>query len=229
MPACADDGPPPARLDPPGAGGAPPGTAPRLGDAPVAMTVPAAAAVTALAAGACEQPVTPTAAQALAGGRDGVALCCEQRAQGGEPFMRGCRAARACRVVLRSAGGTRVVVDSAAQLVAAVAPVDTTAKAIGLVALLDRDVWLPFADGEREQLAGLSMRYGWQPYADAPVGVEVEEHAWGFVVRAPTVPSCGCGHHLVRRSFRVERSGAVCAVDEPEVALAFATTGLCID
>ena len=93
-------------------------------------------------------------------------------------------------------------------------------EALGLVALIDAGVFLPMSPGELQAWAETAQGYrGIQ--TDKP-WVEVVEHDYGWIVRAPRVATCGCERDVVRRAFWVSDDGRVCQVQEQPVALAHA-------
>ena len=59
--------------------------------------------------------------------------------------------------------------------------------------------------------------------------VEIEEHAAGYLVRAPRYVTCGCKHDLIRVAYWVSRDGSVCNVDEDPVTLAVSQNLQCVD
>lgn len=226
-PACVDEPAAPQLTDP----GTPVG-APALGYpawlAELADDKPSVDAIRAAAAGVCDDPQFPTDAQALAGLHKGVALCCERPVAEDAAFVVGCRMAASCTVRVPSGGG-HASARTADELAAALAPIDSRAEALGLVALIHRDVWLPLGEDTQTVAGETAQMFKWHPYPDAPPIVEVTEHAWGYLVRASLARTCGCEHSLVRRTFRVDRDGSVCATSEPAQPIAYSAAGLCID
>jgi hypothetical protein len=154
-----------------------------------------------------------------------VAACCASGVA--SPFRRGCDDASACRLVVPAGGGHRAV-TSEADLAAALAPIDSPAEAVGLVALLHPEVQIPFGEDHATVLSEYAQLYRWQPYSAAPIAVEAETYSWGFAVRVPVVRFCGCRHGFVRVAYRVGRDGAVCRMDEPPLPIAYAHGDTCI-
>ncbi len=120
-------------------------------------------------------------------------------------------------------------IETRAALAAAVGPITSAREALAMVAVIDEQVWVPISEVERAQIPALAEVYGWRPPPTALPAVQIEEHARGFVVRAPSFRRCGCDHHLMRRSFLVDRAGVVCTLDEPELMLAYSSKGACVD
>src|SRR5690606_22544833 len=96
--------------------------------------------------------------------------------------------------------------------------VEAPKEALGLVWFLDPDLFLPLTPDElaawRAEAAGYVAVEPELPW------VEIEEHAEGFLVRAPRKVRCGCDHDLVRRAYWVAKDGRSCALTEAPVLLA---------
>ena len=96
------------------------------------------------------------------------------------------------------------------------APIETPARALALVALLYPEIpdptWVG-APGEAFQFEAIP---------GAPPAFEVVADGTGFIVRAAAGATCGCVHHLVRLAFAVGRDGCVTRLDEPLTPIAWA-------
>jgi hypothetical protein len=108
------------------------------------------------------------------------------------------------------------------ELAAMLAPIDTPARALGIVSLVHPEI----VDPETTMRSAATFDFAALP--GAPPAFEIEAAADGFVVRAPAMAMCGCTHHVVRVAFHVGRDGCVERAEEPLVPLAH-SAGLCAD
>jgi hypothetical protein len=147
--------------------------------------------------------------------RGDLEQCCEQGADA-SMFSRGCLLPFHC--LYRDASGREA--HTPTELAAMLAPIDTPARALGMVSLVHPEV--------AEPEATTRSPFDFAALPGAPPAFEIEPVADGFVVRAPVIASCGCSHHLIRVAFRVGRDGCVERADEPLVPLAHAVA-ICVD
>jgi hypothetical protein len=171
------------------------------------------------------QGCTPLSiAERLTTGPGTWARCCPDKAGANDDFRVGCMFARACKIV-----GPASSHSEREALTRALGPIDGPAKALGLVALLERDIFLPLSSAERTAAADSARFFKWQPYADQAAAVEVEPLETGYVVRLPQMRHCGCGHSIVRLAYQVGADGTVCRAKEKPVALAYGHRRICVD
>ncbi len=155
---------------------------------------------------------------ALAAPGHKLRLCCE-RIPKWEPdrFMTGCLIASACTY----SDETERRASTLSELARMVAPIDTPAKALGLVALVFAEVLDP--------ARASGSPFAWKGLPDAPAAFEVLPEGDGFMVRAPAFLTCGCSHPLFRVAFSVSRSGCAQLVDLPVEPLAHCSQPICVD
>ncbi len=151
---------------------------------------------------------------------------CENRATTTDDFFVGCRMAVQCQVLLTH-DGAALTFDRRAQVGARLAPVESPAEALGLAWFLDTDLFLPLTPQELAEWAEASATYA--AVEPAVPWVEIEEHAEGWLVRAPRRASCGCNHDVVRRAYWVSKDGRSCPLVEAPVPLAVDRSPICID
>ncbi len=177
--------------------------------------------------GTCEGAVYSSATQSLVGRGRAFPMCCKAKAQGSD-FTVGCMNARGCTLSVPTPKGVQQV-NSMDELTKAIGTVDTAAEAIGLAALYDHNVWVPYGGHVDDEIAKTGTFFKWAPVRDKPVEVQAEEHPWGWVLRLPAYRQCGCHHDLYRVTYRVTRDGGVCRLGEKPQAIARAQTSVCID
>ncbi len=156
-----------------------------------------------------------------------VTLGCGGRAATQDDFVIGCKRQQACTMLIRLPDHTGQY-DRAGQLGPALAPIDNPAKALGLLAMLDRDLFLPLTAKELDRWAEVAAE-SYRAVEPAIPWVDIEEKSRAFVVRAPRLVQCGCQHDLVRRAWWVSRDGRACQLEEMPEPLAIATDSTCID
>lgn len=175
----------------------------------------------------CEKAQGATQTEALLTDGRVFTKCCTAEPKGAD-FTSGCMMARGCSLELPNTTGKRAI-STKAELAEAVAPVDSVAEAIGLVAVHDRRAWVPYGPGAEQIVADTNRWFDWFPLQDEPVSVDAEEHPWGYVLRVPAYERCGCSHHLYRVAYRVTSDGEVCRLGEAPTVVGYSQKNICID
>jgi hypothetical protein len=175
----------------------------------------------------CEKAQGASQTEALLTDGRAFTKCCTAEPKGAD-FQVGCMMARGCSLELPNTTGKRAI-STADELAEAVAPVDSVAEAMGLVAVQDQNVWVPYGPDADKLVADTNRWFGWYPLQEGPVKVEAEEHAWGYVLRVPAYAQCGCSHHLYKVAYRVTKDGTVCRLGEKPKVVAYAQKNICID
>jgi hypothetical protein len=155
-----------------------------------------------------------------------VVADCEGPATDRDDFVRGCKLPLQCEL-LTTVEGQRVTFATRPQVATKFAPIESAKEALGLVAFVEPDLFLPLTPGELARWADEAG--GYQATAPEVPWVEVIEHDQGWLVRAPRRVGCGCDHDVVRRAWWVNREGRSCLVQEAPVALAVAKSPTCVD
>jgi hypothetical protein len=154
---------------------------------------------------------------------DGVTLSadCEGPPTDRDDFSFGCTKPLQCEL-MTSIGGKAQRLATRPQAGQRLAPVESAREALGLIGIIEQDLFLPLTPGELAAWSAESATY----VATEPAipWAEVEEHEEGWLVRAPRRARCGCEHDLVRYSWWVSRLGRTCMVEETPVILAFGQT-----
>lgn len=177
--------------------------------------------------GTCEKPIYSTESQSLLSRGRAFSRCCEGAPKDAD-FVVGCMVARSCTLDVPTVKGVQSV-RTLEELREAVAPIETVAEAVGMAAVYDRQVWVPYGSDVEARVAKINKWFKWFPLQEEPVAVQAEEHPWGWVLRLPAYRDCGCQHHLYRVAYRVTHDGQVCRLAEKPEAVAYAQTSICID
>jgi hypothetical protein len=149
-----------------------------------------------------------------------VHRCCNQPASAADDFTAGCRAASACTIELE---GRRL--STRPELGAAMAPIDSPAKALALASLTLREAWTPATPSSAADTAR-SMQ--WRVVDPSRKAFDVAHVDRGWRVTLPAYSVCGCDHGLWQVAFDVTADGSICPVGEP-APLASQSNGMCVD
>lgn len=155
-----------------------------------------------------------------------IIVSCDRKASAQDDFTRGCKKPLGCTVQIVVNDRPKQAMDSD-QIGPWVAPIDTAAKAVGVVALMDDDVFLPLTP--EEQAAWVEQSAGYRVLSPENPWFEVERRNDGWLVHAARKVTCGCEHDLVRRSYWVDTKGRLCQLELPAVPLALAPEAECKD
>jgi hypothetical protein len=193
-----------------------------------ALSVEASPSVTeALAATACERARPVRRLQQLAApGRTIMQCVANERATPPIPrgeFTRGCMLLRRSWYVILD-GATWRKASNPTQLHQILGPARTQAEAVGRVALVMDEHWLPLSREDRER--ALASHRDWQSVG--PI-VAAKRGATGFSVRLPMSPHCGCEHPISVRSFSLGFDGSLSSGDDPSALLARPNSRICAD
>lgn len=134
-----------------------------------------------------------------------------------DDFSFGCARPLQCEL-LTSIDGKAQRLATRPQAGQRLAPVETVQEAVGLVALVEQDLFLPLTPRELERWAEEAA--GYTAVEPALPWVEVEKHKEGWLVRAPVRARCGCARDVVRRAWWVAINGRSCPVAETPLILA---------
>lgn len=150
-----------------------------------------------------------------------VSADCEGPPTDRDDFSFGCKRPLQCEL-MTAIDGRSVRLTTRPQAGQQLAPVESEREALGLLALVEQDLFLPLTEGERAQ---------WLAEATAYTTVEpplpwlgIETHPKGWLIRAPKRARCGCEHDIVRYAWWVSHTGRSCLVEEAPVILAFGPT-----
>ncbi len=140
-----------------------------------------------------------------------------------DEFIAGCMTLRRIFYLIRDGASWRKA-SNPAELNGILGPARTQAEAVGRVALVFNDAWLPLTREARER--ALEYHRDWQ--AVAPI-VAAEQGPNGFAVRLPLRDSCGCEHPIHVVSFSVGSDGSVTNDGRQGALLARAKSMVCFD
>ena len=167
-----------------------------------------------------------SAVSTLATGASPVLASCEGAPTDVYDFVsESCEKPRRCKL-LAVVDGATVTFDDQSSVGTRLAPVETIKEAVGLLALVEPDLFLPLTPGELE--AWTLEAAGYRPVLPALPWLEVEEKPEGYVIRAARRVECGCEHDVVRRGYFVAKDGRTCPIaEEGAVVLAVAVDPVC--
>ena len=157
----------------------------------------------------------------LAVGGGTITADCEGPPTDRDDFSFGCKRPLQCELMTRI-DGRAVRLATRPQAGQQLAPIESEREALGLLAIVEQDLFLPLTEGERAVWTAEAPSYT----AVEPVlpWLGIETHDQGWLVRAPKRARCGCEHDIVRYAWWVSRTGRVCLVEETPVILAFGPT-----